>query len=319
MVDIDPDIGRAPDAAPAEVSNDVLPSLRAVIDACPSAMVLIDRTGHLVLINRAFAALFPATPLGLVGRSVWGLLPMEVGVAALSDLENRPSSARPVNVPEQVLVDPVGNRRRIAWTISVVQDYQGNPGHLLATGVDVTRERTLQASWRERAETDQLTGLANRAFVLTALASYLDAFRGTGCGLLFADLDGFKAINDTHGHAVGDLVLKEVAARLTHTLRPDDIIARLGGDEFVVVVPAGGAIDAQALTSRIERALARPMQFNGTTLRVGVSIGTRIADPGEDPPAVLRDADEAMYQHKRQRGRGRQTPPTAVTDHGAGI
>jgi diguanylate cyclase (GGDEF)-like protein/PAS domain S-box-containing protein len=281
----------------------------AIWDACPAALVLVDRSGVVRAVNQAFATVHDAMPEALIGRQAWELLPMEVGIAALADLG--PSSTRAAtlpSVPEQVLVDAVGNRRRIAWSLAPITGADGRVAYLLATGVDLTRERTLQATLRERAESDALTGLANRAYLTAALAACLDPFRGAGASLLFCDLDGFKTVNDTLGHHVGDLVLQEVAQRLTRTCRPDDVIARLGGDEFVILVPGRGGFDAKAMTARLERALTRPMNLADHPVRVGVSIGVRVADPGENPAQVLQDADTAMYQRKNQRKNQRKQP-----------
>jgi diguanylate cyclase (GGDEF)-like protein/PAS domain S-box-containing protein len=273
----------------------------AIWDACPFFLVLVDRAGVIAKVNRTFAAMHGSSPDALADRSVWELLPSEVGLAALACLDGPgPAGVALPNVPEQVIVDPLGNRRRISWSLSsVVLD--GARHRLLAAGVDLTGERTVQASLRQLADTDSLTGLANREFLERALVSYLDPFRGAGASLLFCDLDGFKAVNDTHGHQVGDQVLKEIATRLTRTCRPDDLVARIGGDEFVILVSAGGGFDARAMTTRLDRAVNRPLRLGSTVLRVGVSIGVRVADVGEDPTLVLADADTAMYQAKRRR------------------
>jgi diguanylate cyclase (GGDEF)-like protein len=277
----------------------------AIWDACVSCLVLVDQAGMIAAVNQAFAGLVGPAPGALLGRPAWELLPMEVGLAALAAIQapchGQATTARLPVVPEQIIVDPLGNRRRIAWSLGLVVSQRSGTAHLLVTGVDLTRERTLQATLRERADSDSLTGLANREFLHRALTSCLDPFRGAGASLLFCDLDGFKQINDTHGHHVGDQVLQEVARRLTRTCRPEDLVARIGGDEFVILVPAGGSFDARAMTARLERAINRPMDLNGTRLRVGVSIGARVADPGEDPESVSTDADAAMYQAKRRR------------------
>jgi cyclic di-GMP phosphodiesterase Gmr len=284
-----------------------LPSMAAVVDACTSAMVLIDATGRIRLLNGAFADLLGGPGSALIGRSVWDVLPVEIGVALSLDWQAPTGGARLLPIPGRVYIDAAGRHRHIAWSVKPVREHctvadppdalaAGN--FFVATGVDVTRERSAEAAWRERAHTDALTGLGNRAFAFAELAANLDPLRGAGCGLLFCDLDGFKAVNDTHGHGVGDQVLIEVAARLQRTIRDGDQVARLGGDEFLVIVPSRDPISTRAIAARIEQALARPIHVAGVHLLLGVSAGITIADPGDDPAIVLQAADAAMYTHK---------------------
>ena len=129
--------------------------------------------------------------------------------------------------------------------------------------------------------------------------------------MLLCDLDGFKALNDAHGHTVGDAVLVAVARRLESALRPGDTLARLGGDEFVALV-AGVADQAAlaAVAARLEASLAEPITVDGRALDVGVSVGGACADTdGPDTEALLHHADAAMYEVKHRRGAGREAAP----------
>ena len=123
--------------------------------------------------------------------------------------------------------------------------------------------------------------------------------------MLFCDLDEFKAVNDTGGHAAGDEVLRVTAERLRTALRSEDSVARVGGDEFVVIVePAFGQghdvhADATGVAERIQRDLAKPIEFAGETYRVTASIGITIADASSNVEQVLREADTAMYEAKK--------------------
>ncbi|MDP3714348.1 MAG: GGDEF domain-containing protein [Mycobacteriales bacterium] len=151
---------------------------------------------------------------------------------------------------------------------------------------------------------DPLTGLPNRVLLLDRLRHALSSQsrRGGQVGVLFLDLDGFKAVNDGYGHAAGDEVLRVVAARLRQAVRSGDTAARLAGDEFVVVCegvdgPAALAVAA----SRIESALAAPMDLEGRTVCLGVSVGISLAVGGQTAEDVLRAADTRMYDVKRAR------------------
>jgi diguanylate cyclase (GGDEF)-like protein len=152
---------------------------------------------------------------------------------------------------------------------------------------------------------DPLTGLANR----TLLADRIDrAMAGVERGavppaVLLLDLDGFKVVNDSFGHVVGDRLLVEVARRLQAVVRDTDTVARLGGDEFAVVATAATATRALEIAGRIQDALKHPIQTGAQQCWVGTSIGIRMAEPGQTAETLVRDADTAMYVAKGQ-GRG---------------
>ena len=159
---------------------------------------------------------------------------------------------------------------------------------------------------------DALTGLANRALLYDRLHHALDTSRrhGTPLAVLFLDLDGFKAVNDTYGHEVGDALLVEVARRLRGALRAGDTLARLGGDEFVIVCenlhrdPGGGVAEDSlaAVVARVRSALGRQVRLDGHDIAVAASLGVATsADSTEDTDTLLRAADAAMYEAKRRR------------------
>ena len=149
---------------------------------------------------------------------------------------------------------------------------------------------------------DQLTRLPNRALLLDRLDGALARPRAAGrrVALLFVDLDRFKQVNDRHGHAVGDLVLRECATRLQECLRAEDTAARLGGDEFAVLLEdVAGAQHAVQLAGRVVRALSAPLRSGGGDLDVGASVGVALAVPQRcDAVSLLEDADLAMYRAK---------------------
>lgn len=153
---------------------------------------------------------------------------------------------------------------------------------------------------------DQLTGLPVRHLVHDRLHQALYVARRSGhkVGVLFIDLDGFKAINDGHGHAAGDSVLRNVAKRLRAALRAEDTVGRFGGDEFVVVLHRlSDSQDARPVAEKLMAAITtQPMDFGGRELSVGASVGIALfPDHGEDPESLCRAADRAMYGVKRGR------------------
>jgi diguanylate cyclase (GGDEF)-like protein len=154
---------------------------------------------------------------------------------------------------------------------------------------------------------DHLTGLANRAAALEALGQALERARDRPgpLAVLFVDLDGFKAINDTHGHAAGDVVLSVIAQRLRDAAREGDVIARLGGDEFLLIVEglADRAI-AERIADRITTIAAHPVEMDGLLLHVGASVGVAFSQGADDTVSrLVARADAAVYRAKEQ-GRG---------------
>jgi diguanylate cyclase (GGDEF)-like protein len=185
----------------------------------------------------------------------------------------------------------------------------------LLTGERATanrRHRRELAAAIRLAGTDELTGLANRRALLSALN---DALTGAGpVGLVVVDLDEFKSVNDTHGHVVGDHVLQVVAVRLRESMSQSCLVARLGGDEFAVLAPASDRPALAALATRAQAALARPLPVAaGRHVLVGASIGTAVrAESGCTATDLLRQADAAMYQAKGPAAA--QPPPCPPAD-----
>ena len=161
-------------------------------------------------------------------------------------------------------------------------------------------ERALVA----RALTDELTGLPRRALLLDRIhaATRLMRREGGSGALLFIDLDGFKAVNDSAGHAAGDHVLRVIAQRLQQAMRASDTVARLGGDEFVVLLPyLTRAYDAAAVGAKLLASIEQDIAFDVRVLSVSASIGVAAFDGSCDSPEqLLRQADQAMYQAKRE-------------------
>jgi len=172
-------------------------------------------------------------------------------------------------------------------------------------------ERTLELSEArrqavEQAETDALTGIANRAAFMQRLETALSSRGGEGVAVLLIDLDDFKAVNDTLGHAAGDALLVEVTRRLVAGCRPGDLVSRLGGDEFAVLaLGMGVGVAAEQIAQRLLDSVCLPVSVAGRSVPSGCSIGLATAAPGSTGATkLLGDADLALYAAKRS-GRGR--------------
>jgi diguanylate cyclase (GGDEF)-like protein/PAS domain S-box-containing protein len=187
--------------------------------------------------------------------------------------------------------------------------------HLFTPGVgagfvgtieDITDRLAFEARLAHQANHDPLTGLPNRTLLAGHVAERFTP-GGSGLACLFLDLDNFKVVNDSLGHAAGDELLVEIAGRLRSTVRPGDLVARFGGDEFVVVCEGVEEADAVTLAERIGAALAEPVRLGGVDVRPHASVGVTVqTDEHTAAEELIRDCDIAMYQAKAG-GKGRIT------------
>ena len=268
--------------------------LRELADVALEGL-LICQNDIVITANDSIEALSGHVPGTLSGSFVSSLLP-GLDVSSLPEREEREMNlvgADGLEVPVRVL------RREVAL------------GHKVQTVIAVRDQRErlkTEAKMRLLAFTDPLTSLANRTrfFDLLAVHTASRRQRDQAGAVLMLDLDRFKAVNDTLGHAAGDIVLRMVADRLRSTLRTDDVLARLGGDEFAVLQIAAEEADAAAaLAARIVRVIAAsPFLLDGQPIHLGASIGiAMVPDDGDDPAELMRNADLALYAAKAD-GRG---------------
>ena len=184
----------------------------------------------------------------------------------------------------------------------------GRPLRIVGTVADIDARKLQEDEIRHQAHHDMLTGLPNRLLFGDRLRQALLAAQREGhkLAVIFFDLDKFKPVNDTYGHAVGDVLLRQVATRVSGTLRASDTLARIGGDEFVVLLPRiGAAPDARRVAEQILAALNSPFALETATLHISGSLGVAVyPDSGLDAEALLHHADQAMYDAKLG-GRGR--------------
>ena len=193
-------------------------------------------------------------------------------------------------------------------TISRVDDEQGGTRSYVSVFSDITAEKRAEEALIHVANHDALTGLPNRSLLEDRLEQALSqaARSRAHLAVMFFDLDGFKAVNDTHGHIAGDRLLQALAQRLLQCVRGSDTVARVGGDEFVVLgLDIEGRGNAAEVASKILSTLREPFDLgNEITARIGASIGVALyPDDGIDALALLHCADQAMYLAKR---RGKQ-------------
>ena len=284
-------------------------------------LALADLSASFLRVNEEYARMVDRQPEDLVGVPLSDLVSPAGWWGEGAGLERVLAGRERSLESEERSVMSDGRERWVLHAVNLVSDPDGVPRWLALSAQDVSERRKaeqdlrdLTASLTERVIRDPLTGLANRGLLeeRTRAALARDARLGTSTGLLFLDLDRFKPINDHHGHAVGDEVLRQVAERLRLAVRPSDTVARLGGDEFVVLAESTVNEDLVALGRRLEREVARPFELMGLTLDVGVSVGIAGSSHGAaDPAGLLGQADREMYAVKgaRRRGSAPRQPP----------
>ncbi|MYZ49021.1 diguanylate cyclase domain-containing protein [Propylenella binzhouense] len=227
---------------------------------------------------------------------------------ALDKLRRRAIEERGGFGMDAEIVTAKGNRRWIRIT-ATVECEGGVPVRIFGMKQDITEEKILADRTRYLAEFDVMTGLANRSTFQARLAGQAPAEAGPVGALLLVDLDGFKQINDTFGHAFGDACLKEAARRLAEVAQTADLVARIGGDEFAIVAGEGFDLGAcEALASAIVETMRRPVACCGHLVRLGASVGIASA-AGRGAPELFMEADIALYAAKAA---GRDTFRTFV-------
>ncbi len=272
----------------------------AAFHEAPIAMLLIDPVGVVLDANPALGELVGDDPHSLVGRQSLRLVHRDDRDTVRGMLRSIGEKDQPVAPAEWRLERETGGE---VWVQGSVAPLPGEPKTLVMHLMDITERRANEARLAHIALHDPLTGLPNRTLLTDRLAQAVKAVtreEGAGVAVLYLDLDGFKEINDNHGHAAGDEVLVEVARRLRSAVRPADTVARLGGDEYAIVAEGLPAPDALALTQRIRDALLPPIG----ELTVAVSVGAaHSSDVGLDAAALLKQADVEMYRAKARRRR----------------
>ncbi len=270
---------------------------RGIIEHAPSGMLVVDAEGRLVEANRAFRSALGdgADP---VGRPLAALvLPEDAGVLAEMLAEVRALAAEDRGPAVREMRFPREDGSPIWARVSAVRLHlPPDAVSILLQVEDITARREAERQIAHMARHDALTDLPNR----TLFRERLDALLGQGAGaVLWLDLDRFKVVNDTLGHAAGDTLLCEVARRMRAALGPRDTIARLGGDEFAVLLEDGDPLAASRAAARLIETMQEPVTVAGRSMHVGVSIGVVLAPcHGGDADTLMARADRALYSAK---------------------
>lgn len=301
--------------------------LHQILNTIPDPVFVQDRTHRWVVLNQAYGRFIGADIEDLIGKTVYDIFPQQQA-DAFYQADEQVLQQQQEQEYEETLTNLFGKTYSIATKRSLHRDAEGN---VLLVGVirDITMRKSLEESLRRTtqelsqsnqelrdsqtklhylANHDSLTGLPNRQLFQEKLQQSIEwaASGSRMVALLFIDLDGFKQVNDSLGHYVGDQLLKSVAKRLIASLRVSDTVARLGGDEFTVILTTvPGESEVEQVAQKIIDTLALPYSFDGQLAQVSASVGIAIYPIHYDSTErLLQGADEAMYQAKAA-GKGR--------------
>lgn len=280
-------------------ASDLSGVLRSTLDVTASRTYVADSTGAVVAAtdNTPAGRPLPDRPLAIAAQRAGH------GVVEGDYFRSLPVAGSAWRViiatPRSALLAPVQETNRVAWLIFAAFAASVTLIVVIGAATLISSSRLAHARLH-----DTLTGLPSRALFLERAEAAIAQKRPVAA--LFLDLDGFKPVNDTYGHATGDALLAQVAARLVAATRPEDFVSRFGGDEFLVLCrEMRDDRGAFAVADRIRDDLSRPFEINGRTVRIGVSIGIAVLDAyAQTADALVHNADLALYQAKRN-GRGR--------------
>jgi diguanylate cyclase (GGDEF)-like protein/PAS domain S-box-containing protein len=259
--------------------------------------------GALTFVNEAYCRYCGKKPEELIGHTFMSFIPDEDQEFVRKQFISL-SSENPLVTYEHQVVIPNGEIRWLQQSDRAIFDEQGRILEFQSVGRDISERVRAEQQLAYMATHDALTGLPNRVLFNDRLTMALaHAHRNQqGLAVMLLDLDGFKDVNDTLGHGVGDQLLLAVGDRLTSLLRKGDTVARMGGDEFLLLLPELARVeDAAKVAQKILEAIRKPFVFDGYELHLTTSIGIALyPNDGEDADTLIKNADIAMYYAKDQ-------------------
>jgi diguanylate cyclase (GGDEF)-like protein/PAS domain S-box-containing protein len=275
--------------------------LRTIADTLPTMVAFIDASEVYRFHNRAYDREFGRDGAAVLGMTVLATVGQQ-RYRALAPFIERALAGETLSFEEHDETDGVERTLEVTYIPQAGDDRASVIGfHVMRQ--DVTSQKREKKHLLQLAQIDPLTGLANRAGFLHKLGAAMHQHEHEPrlLALMYIDIDHFKPVNDTHGHQVGDALLKAFSARLAQTLRTSDTIARLGGDEFTIILEQlARAEDASVLAAKIVSAMQKPFELDGVTVSVSASIGLAYFREGLiSPDALIKEADMLLYQAKQ--------------------
>lgn len=287
-----------------QARDDAVRLLQISMDNAPIGQAIVDTSVRALYVNPALCKMFGYAPEELIGMDLRTFVhPNDIASAAV-DLDLLKNSSQSHVVSELRLNGRDGSTVWVQRDAVMVPGTHGSDDIIIGQFQDVTARKRVEAELARQAVTDPLTGLGNRQAFFDSVKNHRAAERAAPVGIVFIDLDGFKRINDDYGHAVGDVVLIEVAQRIAKIADAPDSVYRLGGDEFVVLSTEAEAREhVVELANRLRVALTGMYGTGTTPLFLGASVGSTWG-PTDDVQQLLNDADAHMYRHKARRRLG---------------
>jgi diguanylate cyclase (GGDEF)-like protein/PAS domain S-box-containing protein len=275
--------------------------LQTSMENAPIGQAIVDTSLNALYVNPALCKMFGYTAAELIGVNLRTFVhPADIATAG-ADFDVLKNGSHSQVVSELRLIRRDGTTVWVQRNAVTVPGTHGSADIIIGQFQDVTARKRAEAELARQAVTDPLTGLGNRQAFLDSVQKQRDSQPAAWVGIVFIDLDGFKQINDTYGHAVGDAVLIQVAQRITQIVVAPDSVYRIGGDEFVVLSTKAEAEEHDAeLANRLRRALTGSYATGATPLTLSASVGSA-RGPSDDIQQLLRDADAHMYRHKARR------------------
>ena len=263
----------------------------------PFGMATLTPGGRALYVNPALCELIGYTQEELAGVNYRDHLhPDDLGASAV-DYRALVDGSVPQFCAERRYIRRDGSTIWMQISAVLVRGTHGAEDMVVAQFQDVTARRQAEAELARRAVTDPLTGLHNRNELLNRIEAHRTARAGASIGVIFLDLDGFKQVNDAHGHAIGDAVLTQVATKLKNAVAEPDSVFRLGGDEFVILVTETQEPYVETVARDICTGLTGDYDADGAPVRLTASVGWTCG-PADDVDELVRRADANMYQHK---------------------
>jgi diguanylate cyclase (GGDEF)-like protein/PAS domain S-box-containing protein len=273
----------------------------SVFEATTESIAVMDEAWNIVSTNKAFSNLTGYSPEEIKGQSV-NILKSTGNDKDFFRSVNRQIEARKVWKGEVWCKRKDGSILLTRLSITAILTKDNVVSSYVAMSADITKQRKAERRMQFMSLHDGLTGLPNRSLLMERIAQLIaiSARESRHIALLFLDLDGFKQVNDTWGHATGDKVLKAVATRLLSLVRPSDTIARIGGDEFVILLDNPESIDNVAMiAARVIDSVNMPIMVDEQISHIGTSIGISFfREDNATPEDLLKRADAAMYKAK---------------------
>jgi diguanylate cyclase (GGDEF)-like protein/PAS domain S-box-containing protein len=291
----------APLSPPILVGDTPVQLLAAIVESSDDAIVAKRLDGTVLSWNRGAEELYGYPAREMVGQNIAAVIPAD-RADELAAILARVGAGEHIQHHETVRLHKDGSVLDVSVTISPILDAAGEVVGASTIARNITQQKRIQQLLAHRALHDALTNLPNRVLLRDRIEGALARAQrnGSGVAVFFLDLDGFKVLNDTHGHAAGDEILRVVAERLREAVRADDTVARFGGDEFVIVCHDVLNEDrATRIAHRVAAAVAVPVTLHEQQeVVVRASIGVVLGRPGALPDVLVHDADTAMYEAK---------------------